>query len=169
MIICLMCGTPNEPKTNHCVQCGARLPKLDERTAGGVATARQTGKYDKLRTNIIKVKTGELSWVEFTEWFQGFYDDIATRIQALVDSIHQSHGPGWNYYEEFTEEVEAIFSGVEDYETSLNSIWQAVENQDLVAAQSALKTFLRGAEKLNDACVLNTESQRKLEEGWGYL
>lgn len=169
MIVCLMCGTRNEPNQNHCSSCGARLPKLDERTAGGVAIARQTGKYDKLRANIIKVKTGELSWVEFTEWFSEFSEDIMTRVQALVDSIHQSHGPGWNYYDEFTEEVEAIFSGVEDYETALNQVWQAVDTQDLVAAQAALKLFLRGAERLNDACVLNAEGQRRLEEGWGYL
>ena len=58
---------------------------------------------------------------------------------------------------------------MEDYETSLNQIWQAIESSDLVLAQAAVKLFLRGAEKLNDALVLNGETQRKLEEGWGYM
>ena len=169
MIICHICGHKNSPEINHCEKCGARLPKLDTRTAGGVATARQTGKYERLRSAVMKVKTGEQSWMDFQEWFKTFYEDIMGRIQGLVDSIHQSHGPGWNYYEEFTEEVESTFSGVEDYETSLNQVWQAIETSDLVLAQSAVKLFLRGAEKLNDALVLNSETQRKIEDEWGYM
>lgn len=169
MIICLMCGDSNEFGTNHCKKCGAKLPKLDERTATMGSTVRSTGKYDKLRNAILKVKTGEYSWAQFADWFQGFSEDITTRIQALVESINQSHGPGWNYYEEFTEEVEATFSGVEDYDIAMAQIEEAIATQDLVLAQSALKTFLRGAEKLNDACALNAETQRKLEESWGYM
>ncbi|MBT9581749.1 hypothetical protein IV102_00275 [bacterium] len=168
MIICLMCGTANTD-SNHCTKCGARLPKLDTRTAGGVATARQTGKYEKLREAVMKVKTGEHSWHQFEEWYQVFFDDINGKIQFLLDSINQSHGPGWNYYEEFTEEVETTFSGIEDYKLALEQVWHAIEGGDLVLAQSAVKLFLRGAEKLNDACVLNAETQRKLEEGWGYM
>jgi hypothetical protein len=52
---------------------------------------------------------------------------------------------------------------------ALHQIFEAIEAQDLVLAQTALKLFLRGAERLNDAYVLNAETQRKLEEGWGYL
>lgn len=164
-----MCGENNEFGTNHCKKCGAKLPKLDERTATIGTTVRNTGKYDKLRNAILKVKTGEHSWVQFAEWFHGFNEDIMTRIANLVDSINQSHGQGWSYYDEFTEEVEATFSGVEDYDKALAQVWESIETQDLVLAQSALKIFLRGAEKLNDACALNAETQRKLEEGWGYM
>jgi hypothetical protein len=169
VIVCLICGTNNDPGSNHCSKCSARLPKLDSRTAGFVTTQRQTGKYEKLRAAVMKVKTGEFSWQQFEEWYQVFFDDITGKIQYLLDSINQSHGPGWNYYEEFTEEVETTFAGIEDYQTALNQVWQAVETGDLNLAQSAVKLFLRGAEKLNDACVLNAETQRKLEEGWGYI
>lgn len=171
MIICLICGENNEFGSNHCKKCGARLPKLDERTAtlAGSGTVRNTGKYDRLKTQILKIKTGEQSWQQFTEWFQTFYDDIITRIQNVVEGINQSHGQGWSYYEEFTEEVEATFSGVEYYDTALNKIWEAIEAQDLQVAQEGLKTFLKGAEKLNDAYALNAETQRKLEESWGYM
>jgi uncharacterized protein YacL (UPF0231 family) len=169
VIICLMCGDSNEFGTNHCKKCGAKLPKLDERTAAIGTAVRTTGKYDKLRNAILKVKTGEHSWMQFADWFQAFYDDIMVRISGLVESINQSHGQGWSYYDEFTEEVEATFAGVEDYDAALAQVWQAIESQDLVLAQSALKIFLRGAERLNDACALNAETQRKLGEGWGHM
>ena len=169
VIVCLMCGASNPAGSNICEKCGAKLPKLDQRTAGGLASARQTVKYEKLRAQILKVKTGEQSWVEFYDWFLPFYEDIDQRIKSLVDGINQSHGSGWNYYEEYTEEVETTFAGVEDYDMALHQIFESIEAQDLVMAQAALKLFLRGAEKLNDAYVLNAETQRKLEEGWGYL
>lgn len=169
MIICLMCGANNDFGTNHCVQCGAKLPKLDERTATMGSTPRSTAKYEVLRDWIMKIKIGERSWVEFEEWFAPFAEDITVKIRAIVEQINLSHGQGWSYYEEFTEEVEAVFAGVEDYDASLEQIWQSMETQDLVMAQNALKQFLRGAEKLNDASALNAETKRKLEDGWGYL
>lgn len=169
MIICIVCGANNDFTANLCGKCGAKLPKLDQRTASMGTATRSTVKYEKFREQVIKVKTGALSWVDFADWFQDFYDDIVARIKFLVDSIHQSHGEGWNYYEEFTEEVETAFAGVEDYENALNQTWDAIEAQDLVRVQAALKLFLQGAERLNDALVLNAETQRKLEESWGYL
>lgn len=168
MITCFICGATNE-QSNHCEKCGAKLPKLDTRTSNLAGQPRNVGKYEKLRDAVMKVKTGEHSWIQFEEWYQVFFDDITGKIQYLLDSINASHGEGWNYYEEFTEEVETTFAGIEDYQSALNQIWQAIENNDLVQAQSAVKLFLRGAEKLNDACALNAETQRKLEEGWGYM
>lgn len=167
VIICLMCGTPNETFVNQCIKCGARLPKLDSRTA--VVASKKTPKYDLLRTKVLALKTGQLGWADFAEWYQGFYDDVLEKIALHVDGIQQSHGPGWSYYEDFQEEVEMSFAGVQDYETALNQIWQAVDTEDLVLAQQALKIFLRGAEKLIDAAALNLESQRKIEESWGYM
>lgn len=157
---CLQCGAGNE-HGNHCAQCGATLPKVDLSISGDTSTTRLRVKYELLRKEILKIQGGQLSWEEFAEWLQVFHDDIQARMQYLIECIQQSHGPGWNYYDDFQEEVEMTFSGLEDYEAALQRLWNAVDEQSLPEATGALALFLRGAEKLNDSLAINAQIQRE--------
>ncbi len=168
MVRCFWCGTDNE-QGNHCARCGAALPKVDPNIVVGAGTPRSRDKYEALRGEVTKVRQGQISWFDFAHWFQPFYDDIAERMASLVESIAQSHGEGWTYYEEFTEEVETTFSGLEDYELGLNLMWDAIDQQNLPGAESAVAIFLRGAEKLNDALAINAQSRAASTDLGGYL
>ena len=150
------------------MSCGATLLKVDPSIAGDVGTPRQRIKYELLRTELDRLRVGQVSWADFSTWLEVFHDDILTRTQSLVESIQQSHGPGWNYYEEFKDEVETTFAGLEDYEQALQVLWIAVEGQSLSEVDTALALFLRGAEKLNDALAINAQIQREnLFDAWG--
>lgn len=154
---------------NHCARCGAILLKVDPSIAGDVAIPRQRVKYELLRTELDRLRVGQVSWADFSTWLERFHDDIQTRTQSLVESIQQSHGPGWNYYDEFKEEVETTFAGLEDYEQALHLLWIAVEGESLAEVDMALALFLRGAEKLNDALAINAQIQREnLFDAWGF-
>ena len=154
---CFKCGGENGDG-NQCVHCGASLPKVDSSISGDAATPRLRVKYELLRGQLGKVQLGQLSWEDFAVWLQEFHDDILGRMQYLIDCIQQSHGEGWNYYEEYTEEVETAFTGLKYYEQAFDLLWAAVDNRSLPTGEEALATFLYGAEKLNDALALNAQS-----------
>lgn len=168
MSICLKCGAANE-ESNHCGQCGAKLSKLSTSISGQATFTRQRIKYELLKTQLQQLETGELTWEAFASWYAGFCDEVAAGMHYLIECIQQSHGPGWSYVDEFPEEAEATFAGLELYESALNQFGQAIEEENLPGAQAALATFLQGSERFNDALAFNAETQRSgWFDGWGF-
>jgi hypothetical protein len=132
MVMCLMCGAANSFGDAVCRKCAAVLPRLI-RVRGEARPEPQRAKYLELRRQTELLIAGERTWERFAQWFEGFSTDIAERIQIVVESVNQSHGRGWSYYEEFPEEVETVFAGVEDYDQALARIDHAIESKDTAA------------------------------------
>lgn len=165
MIICLVCGAENAPKTNACSSCGANLPKMDYSTSTATATGgRVTERFDQFQQACHKVKMGEWNQEEFSTWLQVIHNTLTEKANGYVSHIQDS-----GYFEYQMEEVEMSFTGLEDYENGMQHLWQYTETGDVSHLDQGLQLIWEGNEKINESMRLNRQFRRGLEEEWGYM
>lgn len=165
-ITCVLCGFENPPTSTICDRpgCGAKLPRL-EQTATETKRAKVTDRYDRFKSAVDRVRSGEWTMDDFRAFLEEIDKLLAVKRKAYFDVVTES-----GYTEYASEEVDLGSGGIEDYEKGLALMWQfASEEAPDAVLEQALDHMWDGNEKLNKAMTLNRALRKELTEQFGYI
>ncbi|GMU51397.1 MAG: hypothetical protein AMXMBFR33_05430 [Candidatus Xenobia bacterium] len=163
MIVCLSCGHANETGTGFCVQCNARLPKIDA-TSVSSGTGHITGRYEQIRDAAEKARSGQWSASEFGEFIKNLFEFLEKHKEGIVSYVRET-----GYYDYGNEEVNLGMTGVEKFEEGLEALYHFSESGDAHLIDQGLSVIWEGNEMINEAMRENRAARRRLEEEWGYM
>lgn len=157
-MICTKCGQLNPAGANYCHGCSSVLPKvvLD---AEAVTHEKVTERYQQLKEAGEKVLGGTWSVEEYAT----FLDDISNLLAQKEQEIRDIEIPA-DALEDFRQEIEIGFSGLELYTNGISTMRQFLTDGDEAHIQQGLELIRDGNEMINEAMRINRENRRKLEE-----
>ena len=165
MIICLVCGSENQPNQKNCAKCHAVIPKMDYSTSTSAITGgRVTGRFELFQDAVRKLKMAEWTPDEFGHLVENMQNLLGNLASSYVMFVEES-----GHADNSIDEVEMCFSGIEDYEAGMATLISYLDTGDMSLLDTGLQLIWDGNEKINEGQRLNLEFQRTLEEEWGYM
>jgi hypothetical protein len=156
-LICLKCGQENLPEAKFCENCKVHLPKFsnEEKTRYPKAYER----YTAIKNAGDKVKVGDWTVDEFAD----FLEKISANLAKIEQEIHEIEIPEESM-EDFMEELEAGFSGIELYNQGITEMMLFVEDMDAEHLEQGLNKVTEGNEKINEAILINRNNRKQIED-----
>jgi len=156
-LLCLKCGYKNSAGANYCERCSAALPKMTQTETGPPPKVNE--RYMQLKEAGEKVKNGEWTIEEYGK----FLGEIQQVLALKESEIREIEIPE-EAIEEFSEELEVGFNGIELYNQGISNMMLYLEDQNPDHIDYGLELVNDGNEKINEAMRINRENRRKLEE-----
>lgn len=116
-------------------------------------------RYNQLRTAGEGVLSGHMSLDDFTVFIQNISRTLAAKAQEIRDIDIPAEAS-----DDFTEELEVGFAGIELYERGVEEMALFLQDQNPGHIAQGLSVVAEGNERINDAMRINRENRRKLEE-----
>jgi hypothetical protein len=157
-LLCLKCGFKNPSGANVCQRCNAQLPKMSD-TADNAPPPKVNERYMQLKEAGDKAKSGEWPIEEYSK----FLTEIHTILSQKEQEIREIEIPE-EAIDEFAEELEVGFGGIEMYNQGIANMMLYLEDQNPDHIDYGLELVHEGNEKINEAMRINRENRRKLEE-----
>ena len=160
MIICVKCGHHNPDSVNRCEQCTAQLPKLV--SSGGNREPEPEYIDDRVREledAANKVVSGEWSADKFGE----FLDDIMRKLTEREAAIRSIEIPP-EAIEDFREELETGFQGIQLFYEGVNRMSQYLDGLDVTYLEEGIEIARQGNDHINEAMRINRANRQKFEE-----
>ncbi len=154
---CIKCGTQNPDGSQNCEVCSLYLPSL-QFTEQGVADPIYD-RYLEFRSAVKKLVDHD--WT--TPQFARFVDEISFKMAQKEREIRDLDIPQ-EAIDDFREELEVGFEGIELYNKAVLHFRQYLETEDLLLIKSGLELAWAGNEKINEARRLNRQSRQKLPD-----
>lgn len=152
MIVCFSCGFASPSGTGYCLQCKARLPKIDAEThlswAGRIAS-----RFEQIRDACDKVRSQAWSLEEFESYLANLFDLLESQKNAIIGYVRETGSFAYG-----ASEVEAGMTGIERYEKGLELL------SSFAQAGVPDSVLDQGLHLIGEG---NEMMRRKLEEGWG--
>lgn len=159
MIICVKCGHQNQDALNKCAGCQASLPKISVASGSEPELEYTAERLVELQQAAAKIVSGEWSadqFVEFLEGMQQYFSESEQAIRALEIPPEA--------IEDFRDELEKGFRGLEFYQDGVSCMMQFVDNGDEGCLDEGLELVRCGNDLLNEAMSINRAQRRKFEE-----
>ena len=106
-----------------------------------------------------KVKSGEWSIDEYADFLGNISNTLAQKEQEIREIEIPEEA-----FEDFREELEMGFMGIELYNDGIAEMKIYVEDKDSAHIDYGLQLIADGNERINEAMRINRENRRKLEE-----
>lgn len=150
---CIKCGHQNAPDQKNCEVCKLYLPSL-ERSENGLAHPIYE-RYLEFRHAVADLVGGKTTGAEFSR----FLDDVSFKMAQKEQEIRQLEIPP-DALDEFREELEVGFEGIDLYNKALLHFRQYVASNDATFAGLGLELAWQGNEKINEARLLNRKARQ---------
>lgn len=157
MILCMKCGTQNDPKENYCQSCGATLPKLAYTMEMPQKLEKVFDLYHKFADVAEKVKTGLIPMEKFDE----FMADMQEKLGRKEQEIREVEIPE-DIMSEFVEELELGFTGMEKVSHGMERMHEYVDGRDMKCLDEGLELIHEGLEYVHKAKIYNRTRDRGL-------
>lgn len=157
MIVCMRCGAQNDPKENYCQECGATLPKLAYSMEMAQGVEKVMSLYEKFADAAEKVSSGEITLEEFENFVLDMQEKLRSREQEIREVDIPEH-----IMEDFEEELEVGFEGVEKINQGTETLLLFIEDEDEANLKQGLELIKEGLELIHRARLINRERDRKL-------
>lgn len=154
---CIKCGHDNAADRQTCEICNLDLTSL-EYTAQGEAHPVYD-RYLVFRNAVSRLV--DARWTE--EDFKRFLDDESFKMAQREQEIRELEIPP-EALEDFREELEVGFEGIDLYNKALLHFRQYLSAHDLAFARSGLELAWAGNEKINEARRLNRRNRVETED-----
>lgn len=116
-------------------------------------------RYLQLKEAGEKVTSG--AWT--VEEYAAFLDHIARVLAQKEQEIRDIEIPP-EAFEDFRQELEIGFSGIELYNNGINTMRGYLNDDDTTHIEEGLELIREGNEMINEAMRINRENRKKLEE-----
>ena len=156
-MICIKCGQNNPHGAKFCESCNAQLPKVSHEESSSIPKVNE--RYMQLKNAGEKVKVGEWTVDEYSS----FLDNMMNVLMQKEQEIREIEIPD-EASEEFREELEAGFSGIDLYNQGIAEMRLFIDDLNSEHIDRGLQLVSDGNERINDAMRINRENRRKLEE-----
>ncbi len=163
MIVCLSCGNANEANTGFCLQCNARLPKIDP-TSIPSNTGHVTDRYNSIKEAAEKAKDGRWTTEELGHYLETLFELLESHKLGILGYVKETA-----YDDEGGQEVEIGVSGMSKYEEGLRIMFGFVETGEEKYLESGLRLIWEGNELINEAMRENRAARQRLQDEWGYM
>ena len=154
--LCLRCAAPNPPDENYCSKCGATLPKLAY-NLGMPSVEQISERYMQFAQAVEYVKTGEWD----LERFEAFLTEISEKLSKIEQDLEELPITE-DIEEDFEEEMDVGFSGVELYNEGIDILMQYLTEEEPSLLDEGLMKIYQGNELINRARIINRERENKL-------
>lgn len=160
-MLCVKCGFQNADGSNYCTSCLAQLPRLVQAAIprSEDEAPRINERLQQFEDAVAKVQSGD--WE--TEQFAAFLDEMAEILAEKERDIRSIPIPE-EAEDDFREELEIGFSGIEMYGLGVNRMFSFLQDLDGGHLEEGLELVRQGNERINEAMRVNRENRRKLEE-----
>ncbi len=155
MLVCFRCGHGNDPKENYCLGCGATLPKLAYTMDMGSGEVIMD-LYEKFADAAALVSTGQISLDEFEDFLVKQNDKQKGMEQEIRDTEISE-----DIMEDFEEELEAGFTGIELVNEGIEIMAQFLDEQNQKYLDEGLDSIKQGMAYLNKAFILNRQRDKR--------
>ena len=149
---CIKCGHQNGEGHEKCAGCGLLLASLQLTEGGQADTVYE--RYLVFRNAVLNAL--EARWT--ADDFKRFLDDESFKMAQKEQEIRQLEIPP-DALDEFREELEVGFEGIELYNKALFHFRQYSTGGDVAFARSGLDLAWAGNEKINEARRLNRKNR----------
>jgi hypothetical protein len=149
---CIKCGHVNGDERESCENCNLYLPGL-EKGEDGLAHPVYD-RYLVFRNAVRELLDGRWS----VDDFKRFLDDQSFKMAQKEQEIRELEIPP-DALEDFREELEIGFEGIDLYNKALVHFRQYVSTLDNAYARSGLELAWAGNEKINEARLVNRKSR----------
>lgn len=149
---CIKCAHPNGEGQQTCEGCGLNLATLQYTESGAADPVYD--RYLVFRNAVRDVLEGRSA----AESFKRFLDEESFKMAQKEQEIRQLEIPP-DALEEFREELEVGFEGIELYNKALFHFRQFSTSGDGAFARSGLDLAWAGNEKINEARRLNRKNR----------
>jgi len=156
-VLCLKCGHKNPDGANFCQSCSAALPRMTQTDAAPPTKVNE--RYMQLKDAGDKAKSGEWSIEEYGQFLHEIQQILAQK-EAEIKEIEIPE----EALDEFAEELDVGFGGIELYNQGIATMMLYLEDQDPNHIDYGLELVHEGNEKINEAMRINRENRKKLEE-----
>ena len=156
-MLCIKCGHINPPGSNYCQKCNAILPKMAQTEVAPPPKVNE--RYNQLRNAGDRVKSGEWTVDEYSDFLAGISNALAQKEMEIreIEIPEES-------YEDFREELEIGFSGIELYNQGISEMRLYIEDLDPARIDCGLELIADGNDRINEAMRINRENRREIEE-----
>ena len=158
-MLCIRCGHTNGYGGNYCARCNAVLPKMTHVPQVETEAPVVNDRYLRIKEACDQVLYGERSPEEFATYI----DEIIIALETKDQEMREIEIPDESY-DDFREELEVGFSGVELFLEGLRTLRLYTEQPEESHLQAGLELILEGNTLINDAMRINRENRRKLED-----
>ncbi len=159
MLVCLRCGALNDPKENYCQSCGATLPKLAYTMEMASGVEKVMDLYYKFADAVEMLRSGESTIEEFESYVSGMQEKLA-RLEQEIREVQIDE----SIMEDFEEELEVGFTGVEKINQGVDTLLRFVEEEDDSMLDEGLELIKEGLEYIHKARVINRERDKRLSQ-----
>lgn len=149
---CIKCGHQNEEGREACEGCGLVLATLEYNEKGEADPVYD--RYLVFRNAVMSALDGRST----SDEFKRFLDDESFKMAQKEQEIRQLEIPP-EALEEFREELEVGFEGIDRYNKALLHFRQYSASGDAAFARSGLDLAWAGNEKINEARRLNRKNR----------
>lgn len=156
-MLCIKCGHNNPPDSNYCQKCNAVLYKMAQTKADPPPKVNE--RYNQLKNAGDRVKSGEWTVDEYSDFLVG----ISNALTQKEMEIREIEIPEESY-EDFREELEIGFSGIELYNQGISEMRLYTEDLDPGHIDYGLELIDEGNERINEAMRINRENRQEIEE-----
>ena len=159
MIICVKCGHQNADSLNRCEECGAQLPRI----AGGVSKEPEpeyvNERVRELQDAAQKALSGEWTPEQLGDYLENILSFFAEREQGIRSIEIPPEA-----IEDFREELENGFKGIQLFYEGVSCMSQFAEQPDPVFLEEGMELVRQGNDHLNEAMRINRSQRAKFEE-----
>jgi hypothetical protein len=157
----MKCGHSNSFGQKFCSSCNAVLPKMTHVPQVAAEPTFVNERYLKIQAASEQALSGELSLEDYAAFLGSVYDALVIKEQEMREIEIPPET-----FEDFQEELEVGFAGVEMYFEGLRTLQLFVEQQEPSHIEAGLELVREGNELVNQAMRINRENRRKLEEAY---
>lgn len=158
-MICIKCGHTNTFGQKFCTGCNAVLPKMTHVPQATAEPSFVNERYLRIQAASEQVLRGESNVEDYAVFLDEVYEALSVKEQEM-----RSIEIPPETFEDFREELEVGFAGIEMYFEGVRTLQLYVEQQDSSHIEAGLELIREGNELVNQAMRINRENRRKLEE-----
>lgn len=160
-MICMTCGEQNPAGNINCQKCNANLQQSPD--APQQKTSPQHQKVNERYMQLKEAGDNVLSGAWTVDEYSNFLDHISRVLAQKEQEIRDIEIPP-EAFEDFRQELEIGFSGIELYTNGINMMREFLQDNDASHIEAGLDLIQNGNEMINEAMRINRENRRKLEE-----
>ena len=161
MVICVKCGHQNQDGVNQCESCGAAVPLMAQQGQREPEPEMVNERLLELENAAKKAVSGE--WT--SEQLGAFLGDIQQKLAEREQAIREIEIPP-EAVEDFREELEVGFTGIQLYNEGVKRMILFVEDPDVSHIEEGLDLVRQGNDHINEAMRINRENRKRLEEAY---
>ena len=161
-MICVKCGHNNTQNEKYCSNCKAQLPNYFNNENPELPKVNE--RYLQFKNAGEKVKVGEWTVDQYAE----FLEEMSSILSQKEQEIREIEIPEEDF-EDFREELEAGFAGIELYTSGIEEMKLFVDDMNAEHIDQGLEKIFSGNEKINEAMRINRQSHKELEDQYPFI